>query len=289
MAIKYYAGPRGAPGFLVGITNTAGNVDQTVIPAYVPVDATGAVISGGGGGGGASTIADGADVAEGATTATAYSDGTGAAAGTVVGALKGLYVVQKAGVQGIDADAATVTAKPVGIGATFLTTLPTYTTGQRTSLQTDLRGNLRVIPTLSSVTPSSGGVTVGLSYSNTSTTGVPLAALGYVWNGANTIPSPGDANGAWSKSPPLAHTASAVVAGSTASQQLFAASAARSKLLVQNQDATIIVYVNLGGAATAAPPSFKIAPGSTLELNGTNESVNLIAASGTPAIAAWQF
>src|SRR5262249_41669914 len=47
---------------------------------------------GGGGGGGAVTVADGADVAEGATTATAYADGTGAAAGTVVGLLKGAFV-----------------------------------------------------------------------------------------------------------------------------------------------------------------------------------------------------
>src|SRR5882762_3181078 len=43
------------------------------------------------GGGSAASIADGADVAEGATTATAYSDTTGAAAGTVVGLLKGWY------------------------------------------------------------------------------------------------------------------------------------------------------------------------------------------------------
>lgn len=43
-------------------------------------------------GGGAVTIADGADVAEGATSATAYSSSSGSAAGTVVGILKGLYV-----------------------------------------------------------------------------------------------------------------------------------------------------------------------------------------------------
>lgn len=53
-------------------------------------------VAGGGSGSLPVTIADGADVAEGATTATAYSDATGAAAGTVVGLLKGNYVTSAA-------------------------------------------------------------------------------------------------------------------------------------------------------------------------------------------------
>lgn len=56
-------------------------------PLYVTVAA---------GGGGAVTIADGADVAEGATSATVYSDVTGAAAGTVVALGKGNYVLTAA-------------------------------------------------------------------------------------------------------------------------------------------------------------------------------------------------
>lgn len=44
--------------------------------------------------GGAATIANGADVAEGATTDTAYSDVTGAANGTLIGVSKGQYVLQ---------------------------------------------------------------------------------------------------------------------------------------------------------------------------------------------------
>lgn len=48
------------------------------------------------GGGGAVTIADGADVAEGATTATSYSDATGASAGTLVALGKGNYVLTAA-------------------------------------------------------------------------------------------------------------------------------------------------------------------------------------------------
>lgn len=53
-------------------------------------------VAGGGSGSLPVTIADGADVAEGATTAVAYSDATGATAGTVVGLLKGNYVTSAA-------------------------------------------------------------------------------------------------------------------------------------------------------------------------------------------------
>ncbi|WP_027162335.1 hypothetical protein [Mesorhizobium sp. WSM1293] len=69
--------------------------------AVTLVDATGVPFSsgnplptsggGGGGGGGAATIADGADVAEGARADAAYADGTGAAAGSVIALLKGAY------------------------------------------------------------------------------------------------------------------------------------------------------------------------------------------------------
>lgn len=71
----------------VWISDASGNVLGT---AANPLQISG---GGGGGGGGAVTIADGADVAEGATTATAYTDNTGAAAGTVVGLLKGLFSI----------------------------------------------------------------------------------------------------------------------------------------------------------------------------------------------------
>lgn len=86
-------------------------------------------VVGGGSSGGAVTIADGADVAEGATTAAAYTDQTGAASGTVVGLLKGLYTA----VKGI-----------VTSGGTYTTTLPTLTNGQRSTLQLDGNGRLIV-------------------------------------------------------------------------------------------------------------------------------------------------
>lgn len=89
--------------------------------------------------------------------------------------------------------------------------------------------------------------------------------------------------------PGRAKTTSAVVAGSTTSQQLFAANASRSRLVVQNQDASINIFVNLGAVATAAAGSLRIPPGGSLDITGTNQAVNVIAASGTPAITAWEF
>jgi len=66
---------------------------------------------------GAVSIADGADVAEGATAAAAYSDATGAAAGTVVGILKGLYVAIKGSLSVVLGAGAAIIGK-VGIDQT---------------------------------------------------------------------------------------------------------------------------------------------------------------------------
>lgn len=98
----------------------------------------------------------------------------------------------------------------------------------------------------------------------------------------------GDKVSTFTRMPPRAKTNSALTAASASTQQLFAANASRSKLLIQNQDAAINIFVNLGAAATAGANSLRIAPGATLELTGTNDVVNIIAASGTPAICAWE-
>lgn len=82
MAITYHVGLRGVPGFTIGITGSDGVTRQTVIPAYVPVDTSGNPAAAG-----ASTIADGADVAEGATTDAVVAAG---AVGTVSAKLRRL-------------------------------------------------------------------------------------------------------------------------------------------------------------------------------------------------------
>lgn len=53
-----------------------------------------------------------------------------------------------------------------------------------------------------------------------------------------------------------------------ASGQLAAAKAARRYLLVQNNDLTGIIYVNLSGAAATAANGIKVNPGGSIELQG---------------------
>lgn len=79
------------------------------------------------------------------------------------------------------------------------------------------------------------------------------------------------------------------VTASTASQQAAAANASRKRLIIQNQDAAIAVYVNLGAAATAGIGSLLVAPGATLRIDGSTQALNVIAASGTPVVTIWEF
>lgn len=87
--------PGSTKSVVVGSNTFAACIDQTGSTSNVVVLAGGSGLGsdsggggGGSGGGGASTIADGADIAEGATTATAYA---GSGATTTVGGIKGLY------------------------------------------------------------------------------------------------------------------------------------------------------------------------------------------------------
>ena len=84
-----------AGGFVSAVTNFLSNAaNGKTIPVSPTNPLPVAVISGGGGGGGggAVTVADGADVAQGTTTNAAYADTTGAASGTIVSILKGLFL-----------------------------------------------------------------------------------------------------------------------------------------------------------------------------------------------------
>lgn len=79
-----------------------------------------------------------------------------------------------------------------------------------------------------------------------------------------------------------------VTAGTT-SAQAAPANATRKRLFIQNLDAAINVHINLGAAATTGVGSVRISPGASLELTGTSQTVNVIAASGTPLVTIWEF
>lgn len=174
---------------------------------------------------------------------------------------------------------------------TYNTTPPTLTNGQTGSFQLGARGAQHVqIMAPDAATP----LTVqrdDLDGVATATTNSKLVVMARktVWNGTNWDRARGDTVSAFSRPAPRAKSASGVTAGSTTTQQLFAANATRSRVVIQNQDAAINVFVNLGAAAVAGAGNLRISPGATLELTGTSEAINLIAASGTPAICAWEF
>jgi len=110
----------------------------------------------------------------------------------------------------------------------------------------------------------------------------------YIFDGSNWLRSPGDAVAPFAKQPPL-NKADRSVTASTTSAQAAAANATRAKLVISNLDSTNAVFINLGAAATTGAGSMRIGPLGFLELQGTNQAVNVVAAAGTPAVTIWEF
>jgi len=199
MPITYHSGPRGEPGFLISITGVDGVARGTVIPAYVPVDATGSVISGGGGG--AVTIANSADVAGGATTDAAYTDATGAAAGTRNALLKGLYVsmrgtgVNSQNVQGGVVQASTTAVNLLPTAYYASATIPTaVTAGQWTRPWAGLSGQTIIGTGSVTAAPASTSPASNLLM-DSSGSGRPTGVTNYVSDGVATLnPMRGDTN-----------------------------------------------------------------------------------------------
>ena len=185
--IRVGAGQELDTGSGTGLTTT-GTLGLRVDVLTGPTNATG----GGGGGGGAATIADGADVAEGSTISPAYTDTTGAAAGTIVGILKGLYVGLKGllTVVGNVASGVADSGNPVKVGGKFSATLPTLVDQNRGDFATTNGGAI-----LAAVSGISGSSTDGLSNSsviqpvsgtaanNATTARTGLATCSFFFNG----------------------------------------------------------------------------------------------------------
>lgn len=144
--------------------------------------------------------------------------------------------------------------------------------------------------------PASGGLTFasddigGVQY--------PISKLAYgaldnvtlvsTSNGLPTILMAGRNFVGYSSEPPT-DKVDRSIATSTSNQQAAAANANRLRLVFQNQDAAINVFINIGAAATLGQGSIRIAPGAMFELTGTTGTVNIIAASGTPIVTIWEF
>lgn len=79
------------------------------------------------------------------------------------------------------------------------------------------------------------------------------------------------------------------ITASTSNQVAAPANTARRRLVIKNNDTAISVFVNLGVAATTSLGSIEVAPKGYLEMNNVVQSVNIIAASGTPGVTVWEF
>jgi len=234
-------------------------------PNYFRFDAGGSAVSAAnplpvtvtGGGGGATTIANGADVAEGSTTDAAYTDSTGAAAGTQVGLEKGLFVAMKAtgtgaqAIQGNVAHGVTDAGSPVGIGGYASTAVPTsVTAGQRVHAWYGISGQAMVNLTDGVNTTSlSNGSSDALG---TTSVGLVVRAYNLVYNGATYDRARGDTGGTVVQ--PHAMTASRWVYAAAASGITNTTTAvtfiAAAGAGVRNYVAAIQIFAGALGAAT---------------------------------------
>lgn len=248
---------------------------------------------------GGQTIADGGstpplcDVNGNLKTTLAAAGTAGSPSATVItvqGVTSGTPVIVGGAVASGTADS----GNPVKTAAVYqtATTLATVTAGNRVDNQADSVGNLRTITAGNGLAPFATGTLAAYaltrnSNSLTSAQGLALATMGGFWNGTNIIPAPGDSTGGFTKTNPQAGTDRSITA-TTTSQQLMAANTTRTKFLVKN-DTAIVVWVNIGATAVATAGGGNIAiaaSGGYLELTGTSGAINIIAASGTPAITA---
>jgi len=145
----------------------------------------------------ADTIADGDDVATGATADAANTTGT---TGTISGKLRGIVQNQTNGnqqVQGNVASGATDSGNPVKVGAKYNATLPTLTDGQRGDLQVDTRGALRTILSTTNSTTSIGSRVDNADAVAGSATAdnLKVSSRPTVWNGTTWDRMPGDTTG----------------------------------------------------------------------------------------------
>lgn len=146
--------------------------------------------SGGGGGGSAqgataSGVTGGLSFGSVTTAAPSYTTGTvNSLSLTTSGALR-------AEVGGNVAAAAADSGNPVKVGAVFNTSQPTYTTGQRTDLQTDSRGNL-----FTSLSSAGTTVNIGVGSADGSSASASLYVLArpVVYNGSTFDRQRGDTN-----------------------------------------------------------------------------------------------
>jgi len=241
---------------------------------------------GGGGGGGAATIADGADVAQGARANAAATDSTGS--WSIVSLLKGLFArlpgLGTSGgqmVEGTQAVGATPTSNPISVAYQVRAQAPAQSVGGMVIPRCDSTG-MQYVALGTSNSSNFASVNAANNATMSQVTQVLFTgAFSYVFDGTNFLRASGDTQGAYTKQPTVALTDRSIAA-TTTSQQALAANPTRNKLRIQNVSTTGDLWYNYGSAAVVGGlGSFKLVPGAYLDEQGTNQALFVIASTGT--------
>lgn len=179
--------------------------------------------------------------------------GTAGSASTDVLTIQGIASGTPIIVGGNVASGATDSGNPVKVGAVYNSTFPTYTTGQRADLQSDLRGNLRItaIGGASSGSDGLSNSTLTFPFNVSNVISLPVSG-GYLFNGSTWDRARGDVNGQVSQPYALASSrwgyaaASGGISNTTTAVTIIAAGGAG----VRNYVTSIQVDAGTLGAAT---------------------------------------
>lgn len=145
--------------------------------------------------GNAVTVADGADVTQGAKADAAY---TGSGSPTVVSILKGLW----SSFFGVAAGA-TDSNNPVKVGGYATTTPSAVTSGQRQNLWLGLAGQAVIGTIVATGTDAQPNNSLGGIPNISTNTSLPLITAGFVFNGTSWDRSRGDTNGNYTVAKPV--------------------------------------------------------------------------------------
>jgi hypothetical protein len=106
-------------------------------------------------------------------------------------------------VQGNVAAGAADSGNPVEVGGAYVNSFGGYTDGNRTRQSFNIGGSLNVALSGYPSAPSSTGTLIGYGghYANQSVT-IVAGVANHLWNGANTVPQPGEAGGAYAITKP---------------------------------------------------------------------------------------
>lgn len=250
------------------------------------------LVSGGGGGGGAVTVADGADVTQGAIADATVAAG---ATGTVSAKLRRLTTdisailtaLGNVPVSGTIASGAADSGNPVKTGCVFNSTLPTITNGQRADCQSDASANQRILLTglsnAGSDGVSNGSVVVIGNNTSQAAAARPFQTGKWNFNGSTwdrdfTCPSSAVVN-------VTAGNTTEIVA-LTASQVIRVCSIAVSMSLAGTVTFTSGTGTNCGTGTTALSGAMTLGTGTPLTLSGQNGSVLRPAVANAFCIAA---